>query len=219
MDKIIVLASGGMDSTTLLYHLKDAGHEIKSLTIDYGQRHVKEMECAKIIANELSIEHRCVDLRAITGLFGSNSLTDQSTNVPDGHYEEEQMKQTVVPNRNMILLSVAIAWAISSEFDAVAYAAHSGDHAIYPDCRPEFADAMNSVAGLCDWRKIVLLRPFVEMNKAEIAQRGYELEVPFQHTWTCYKGKEEHCGTCGSCNERKDAFSKIGKEDGVKYKN
>jgi 7-cyano-7-deazaguanine synthase len=217
MNKIIVLSSGGMDSGTLLYHLSDAGNELKALSINYGQRHQKELTCAKIIADKLDIEHQTVDLSSITSLFGSNSLTDFRREVPDGHYEEEQMKQTVVPNRNMIMLSVAIAWAVSSDYDGVAYAAHSGDHAIYPDCRPEFADAMDTAAGLCDWKKIRLHRPFVSMDKIQIARLGRDLGVPFEHTWTCYKGREKHCGTCGACNERKEAFSSIGLIDPVPY--
>jgi 7-cyano-7-deazaguanine synthase len=176
MKKLIVLTSGGMDSATLLYHLKSESKDLRALSIDYGQRHRKEIGCAKILADKLHIEHRSVDLTSVTALFGSNSLTDSARDVPDGHYEEEQMKQTVVPNRNMIMLSVAIAWAISSDFDAVAYAAHSGDHAIYPDCRPEFADAMDMVTGLCDWKKISLHRPFVNMDKIQIAELGHGLE-------------------------------------------
>jgi 7-cyano-7-deazaguanine synthase len=217
MKKLIVLTSGGMDSGTLLYHLKNENRELKALSIDYGQRHKKEINCAKTLAEKLGIEHRIVNLSSIATLFGSNSLTDSTKEVPDGHYEEEQMKQTVVPNRNMIMLSVAIAWAISSDFDAVAYAAHSGDHAIYPDCRPEFADAMDTVTGLCDWKKISLHRPFVSMDKIRIAKLGHELGVPFEHTWTCYKGREKHCGTCGACNERKEAFFAIGIPDPVHY--
>lgn len=217
MNKIILLSSGGMDSTTLLYHLHDAGSEVKTLSFDYGQRHKKEIISARKISVQLGLSHEVVDLTTITHLFGSNSLTDSTTEVPEGHYEASNMKQTIVPNRNMIMLSIAIAWAISSEFDGVAYAAHSGDHAIYPDCRPAFAHAMDAASMLCDWREIKLFRPFVDMSKGDIAKRGLELGVPFERTWTCYKGKELHCGKCGSCTERREAFINLGVVDPTTY--
>jgi 7-cyano-7-deazaguanine synthase len=116
------------------------------------------------------------------------------------------MKATVVPNRNMILLSVAAGWAISSEFDRLAYAAHSGDHAIYPDCRTEFADALDSAIRLADWREVSLYRPFVDHTKADVVTLGAELNVPFENTWSCYKGLDLHCGRCGTCVERREAF-------------
>ena len=194
MLKTVVVYSGGMDSTTLLYHLRDAGHELKAISVNYGQRHVRELEAAKTICAAVDVEHVVADLSAINPLLGDNSLSGRSVDVPEGHYEEESMKLTVVPNRNMIMLSIAIGWAISQKFDAVAYGAHSGDHAIYPDCRPEFANAMDRAAQLCDWRKIKLLRPLVNLDKGDIAQRGAELGVPFELTWTCYKGGEKHGG-------------------------
>ena len=212
-----MVSSGGMDSATLLYHMVDAGHPVKSLSINYGQRHVKEIDYAKRLADHLSIEHAIADLSAINPLLGNNSLSGRDIEIPEGHYEEENMKLTVVPNRNMILLSVAIAWAVSNKFDAVAYGAHSGDHAIYPDCRPEFAEAMDQAAQLCDWNPVKLLRPFVNLDKGDIAHRGSELGVPFEDTWTCYKGLEKHCGKCGACTERKEAFAKHGLEDVTVY--
>ncbi|PHS11528.1 MAG: 7-cyano-7-deazaguanine synthase QueC [Blastopirellula sp.] len=217
MEKVVVVSSGGMDSATLLYHMVDAGHQVKSLSINYGQRHVKEIDFAKRLADHLQIEHAVADISAINHLLGNNSLSGREIDIPEGHYEEESMKLTVVPNRNMILLSVAIAWAVSNKFDAVAYGAHSGDHAIYPDCRPEFAEAMDQAAQLCDWNPVKLLRPFVHLDKGDIAQRGHELGVPFAETWTCYKGQEKHCGKCGACTERKEAFAKHGLKDVTDY--
>jgi len=217
VDKIVVVYSGGMDSTTLLYHLRDAGHELKAISVDYGQRHARELEAARRICADVDVEHVVADLSAINPLLGDNSLSGRKVDVPEGHYEEETMKLTVVPNRNMIMLSVAIGWAISLQFDAVAYGAHSGDHAIYPDCRPEFADAMSRAAQLCDWRPIQLLRPFVDMDKGDIARRGHELGVPFELTWTCYKGQAKHCGKCGACTERREAFAKGGVADPTEY--
>jgi 7-cyano-7-deazaguanine synthase len=217
MPSTVVLLSGGMDSATLLYHLADAGHAVRGISFNYGQKHVRELEAARELCARLDAPHRVADLRAITPLFGANSLTDRAVAVPHGHYEAENMKQTVAPNRNMIMLSLAMAWAISSECDAVAYGAHSGDHAIYPDCRPEFADAMQQAAALCDWRPLELLRPFVEMDKGDIALCGSRLGVPFELTWTCYEGAAVHCGLCGACAERKEAFAKHGLKDATVY--
>ena len=217
MPNTIVVYSGGMDSTTLLYHLRDAGHTVKAISVNYGQRHVRELKAARQICAAIEVEHVIADLSAINPLLGDNSLSGRSVEVPEGHYAEESMKLTVVPNRNMIMLSVAIGWAISQQFDAVAYGAHSGDHAIYPDCRPEFAGAMDQAARLCDWREIELLRPLVHLDKGDIAQRGAELGVPFELTWTCYKGGEKHCGKCGACTERREAFAKYKLPDPTDY--
>lgn len=206
-----------MDSATLLYHLVDAGHEVLALSVDYGQRHVKELESAAYLAAAVKVPHQVADLSAINPLFGKNSLSGREIEIPEGHYAEESMKLTVVPNRNMILLSVSIAWAISNQCQAVAYGAHSGDHAIYPDCRPEFAHAMDEAAKLCDWNPVELWRPFVHLDKGGIAKRGFDLGVPFEHTWTCYKGLEKHCGKCGACTERKEAFLSQGLLDPTEY--
>jgi 7-cyano-7-deazaguanine synthase len=195
-----------MDSTVLLYHLLDAGVEVRALSIDYGQRHKKELVWAKSVCEKLGVEHRVADLTALTPLLAGSSLTSDDIEVPDGHYEEDNMKVTVVPNRNMILLAVATGWAISTKSDSVSYAAHSGDHAIYPDCREEFAQGMDHVMGLADWHSTKLDRPFVAMTKADVAKRGAELGVPFEETWSCYKGLDLHCGRCGTCVERREAF-------------
>jgi 7-cyano-7-deazaguanine synthase len=218
MQKTVVVLSGGMDSATLLYHLADAGHEVKTISVNYGQRHVRELDSAARLSEALDVENVVADLRAINPLLGSsNSLSSTSIDIPEGHYEEESMKLTVVPNRNMIILSVAVGWALSLKYDAVAYGAHSGDHAIYPDCRPEFAEALDRAVQLCDWHSMKLLRPFVGMDKGDIAKRGHELGVPFHLTWTCYKGLERHCGKCGACQERIEAFHKFDLADPVEY--
>jgi len=204
--KYVVIYSGGLDSTVLLHHLHAAGDELAALSVNYGQRHACEIECAKKNCAQLGIEHRVADLTTLAPLLGSNSLTDRNVAVPQGHYTETRMKSTVVPNRNMIMLSVAAGWAIAREADGVAYAAHSGDHAIYPDCRREFADALDAAMRLADWREISLHRPFVNWTKADIAARGAELRVPFANTWSCYEGLDKHCGRCGTCIERREAF-------------
>lgn len=185
MEKVVAIYSGGMDSTVLLYHLQSQGYEVRALSVDYAQRHRKELEHARSISRIIGIPHEVADLRGVTHLLKGSSLTDTGIDVPEGHYAEESMKATVVPNRNMIMLSVALGYAISLEAQFVAYGAHAGDHTIYPDCRPEFAAAINTAALLADWHQVELLRPFIRMTKAEIAKRGAELNVPFELTWSC----------------------------------
>lgn len=217
MGKTVIIHSGGMDSTVLLYQLLNAGDDVLALSIDYGQRHKKELECARSLCKDLGVEHRIADLTSLTPLLAGSSLTSPEIEVPEGHYAEDNMKATVVPNRNMILLSVATGWAISAGAESVSYAAHSGDHAIYPDCREEFAEGMNHVMGLADWQKVALDRPFVSLTKADIVKLGAELGVPFERTWSCYKGGELHCGRCGTCVERREAFYLAGVDDPTIY--
>ncbi len=214
--RIILVYSGGLDSTVLLYHLRQKGHEVRGLGIDYGQRHRKELDAARSICDRLGVEYRVADLNGLRPLLGGSALTDAIA-VPEGHYTDASMKQTVVPNRNMIMLSVAIGWAVSLKYDAVAYAAHAGDHAIYPDCRPEFADAMDRAASLCDWHPMRILRPFVDKTKADLVRLGALLGVPFEMTWSCYNGETLHCGRCGTCVERREAFELAGVEDPTEY--
>ncbi len=217
--KAVVLFSGGLDSTVLSYHLKDQNAELKLLSINYGQRHDCELSSSHKIAKTLNIPHRILELPMLAELLGGSALTDKSIQLPHGHYAEESMKSTVVPNRNMILLSLAAGHAISLKFDTVAYAAHAGDHTIYPDCRPQFTDAMEKALSLSDWSKISLYRPFVNWSKADLVKRGNELGVPFEKTWSCYAGKVEHCGKCGTCIERKEAFELNGLPDPTSYSN
>lgn len=200
----------------LLAHLLAEGREVHCLSVDYGQRHRRELEAARAICAHYGVDHRLADLRALAPLFGSNALTG-GVKVPEGHYEEESMKATVVPNRNMLLISVATAWAVSLRAESVAYGAHGGDHAIYPDCRPEFAEALDRAVRLADWHEVRLERPFVKMDKADIVRRGAELDVPFGLTWSCYVGGERHCGKCGTCVERKEAFRLAGVADPTDY--
>ncbi len=214
----VILLSGGLDSSVLAYSLSSLGIKLKALTLDYGQRHIAEQVAAQKIAANLGIEHRVVSLREVTPLFGDEcSLINESQDIPSGHYEHESMKSTVVPNRNMILLSVATAWSVASEFDGVAYAAHAGDHAIYPDCRPAFADAMTQAISLCDFSPQELIRPFINLTKGDIVRIGASLRVPFEVTWSCYNGRTKHCGTCGTCNERIEAFQLAGVSDATAY--
>lgn len=218
MSKTILIYSGGLDSTVLLYFLKyKLGSEVKCLSVNYGQRHSRELIHASQICHRISTEHRIADLSGCSFLFSGSSQTSPEIPVPEGHYTEESMKATVVPNRNMVMLSLATAWAISTKSRFVAYAAHRGDHAIYPDCREEFANFLNSAIRLCDWHHVELFRPFVSMNKAEIVKLGHQLGVPFSETWSCYKGDHFHCGLCGTCVERKEAFQLAGIPDPTTY--
>ena len=216
--KAVVLFSGGLDSTVLVYHLLNKGADLKLLSIDYGQRHEKELKSSSEIAEFLGLEHEILRLPMLNNLLGGSALTDPSILLPEGHYAEDSMKATVVPNRNMILLSLAAGHAISLQFDTVAYAAHAGDHTIYPDCRPEFATAMDQALKLCDWNTVSLYRPFVQLSKHDLVRKGKELGVPFEKTWSCYAGNDKHCGKCGTCVERKEAFELVGLLDPTEYK-
>lgn len=204
--KTVITFSGGLDSATLLYFLQKQGHRVLAISIDYGQRHRIELDHAARILSHVGVPHEVADLRAITRLLGGSSQTDPSVDVPLGHYEADTMKATVVPNRNMIMLAVATGWAIQQKAENVAYAAHAGDHTIYPDCRPEFAEALATTIGLADWHRVALLRPFVNKTKADIVRLGHELGVPFAWTWSCYQGGMMQCGACGTCIERREAF-------------
>ncbi|MAE53119.1 MAG: 7-cyano-7-deazaguanine synthase QueC [Opitutae bacterium] len=215
--KALVLFSGGLDSTVLATQLKSEGAETRLLSIDYGQRHARELKRAEKIAQALELPQQVLSLPDLGPLLGGSSLTDDKVKLPEGHYAEESMKATVVPNRNMILLALAGGHALSIGFDTIAYAAHAGDHTIYPDCRPEFADAMETALGLADWEKLSLHRPFVHLSKTDLVNKGAELGAPLHLTWSCYAGREIHCGKCGTCVERKEAFALAKIPDPTEY--
>lgn len=213
---VVLIYSGGMDSTVLLYDLAK-NFRVHALSIDYGQRHIKEIEAARAICHGTTASHRVVRLGALRELLKGTCLTDNATEVPEGHYAEESMKKTVVPNRNMIMLAVAAGYAMSIKAGSVAFAAHAGDHAIYPDCRPEFGEAMQQVFKLADWHTLKLMRPYIQKTKTDLVKIGTALGVPFAKTWSCYKGGKVHCGKCGTCVERKEAFHDAGIEDPTEY--
>jgi 7-cyano-7-deazaguanine synthase len=217
----IAVVSGGMDSVTLVYDLLNQGYDVKMLSFDYGQRHRKELNSASYFSGFLNLDHRIVDLKGITNLLSGSALTSTNVTVPDGHYTAETMKITVVPNRNAIMLSIACGWAVSSRAEIVAIAVHSGDHAIYPDCRPAFIGAIESafLIGNEGFRHpfFRIEAPFIAWSKADICRRGIELGVPYEMTWSCYKGGALHCGQCGTCTERAEAFKLVGVNDPTTY--
>lgn len=204
--KTVVVLSGGLDSTTLLYHLMDKGHEVKALSINYQQKHAKELGFAKSICELVSVEHRIVELQGLSAVLNNNALTNSDIDIPTGEYQDGTIQVTTVPNRNMIFLSVAIGWAAALKFNSVAFGAHAGEHTNYPDCKPPFADAMNAAAQVCDWNPIKVHSPFIDWNKGQIVKRGLELGVPFEKTWSCYNGGEIPCGECSTCVDRMQAL-------------
>lgn len=219
--RAVVVFSGGLDSTTLVYDLYSAGTEVSLITVDYGQRHRKEADFAQKTADRLGVPLHLVDLRSVTALLTGSALTDGSVDVPDGHYTDDSMRITVVPNRNALMLDVAVAAAVAGGCDAVAFGAHSGDHAIYPDCRPEFVRAFTAAVRAANEgfvpKDFTVLAPFLDWTKADIVRRGVELGVPYADTWSCYRGGEMHCGRCGTCVERREAFELAGAPDPTAY--
>lgn len=214
--KTLAVVSGGMDSITMLHDLHAQGHELSVVSFNYGQRHVKELEVAKANAEALGLEHKIVDMSFLSQLLDKSALTGD-TDVPEGHYADENMKQTVVPNRNMIMASLAIGMAVNNGQEAVALGVHSGDHAIYPDCRPEFIEKLDAVARIANYEPVQILAPYLDMDKTSIIQRGLEVGVDYSKTWTCYKGGQIACGACGSCQERLEAFENNGIADPLEY--
>ena len=219
MNKAVVLFSGGLDSTALLARAIKEFDLVHALSFDYGQRHGgAELRAAEDVARILAPhEWRLVNIPGVRDLLKGSSQTDDSVPVPLGHYAEESMKATVVPNRNMMMLAIATAYAISLRADAVGYAAHHGDHAIYPDCRPEFVNALGGAIGLADWHHVDLWAPFINKSKAEIVVEGMAHWAPLAMTWSCYSGGSVQCGRCGTCVERREAFAVAGLDDPTTY--
>jgi len=215
--KVVVLCSGGMDSVTALHWARRHHEVVATVSFDYGSKHnPRELPFAAEHAAALGIRHEEVSLRFMDRLFTSDLLSSGGK-IPDGHYEELTMKQTVVPFRNAIMLSVAAGFAESVEAEGLVIAAHGGDHAIYPDCREEFMRAMGEAMRTGTYAGLQLLRPFISMSKGEIAGLGASLGVDYRRTWSCYKGGPVHCGTCGTCVERREAFLQAGVPDPTDY--
>jgi 7-cyano-7-deazaguanine synthase len=213
----VVLLSGGMDSTALLAHAATVGPVAGALSVNYGQRHVKELEAAKAVAARYGVPHFVLDLTSWGSLLTGSALTDASVEVPEGHYAAPNMAVTVVPNRNATMLMAAAGVAESLGADVVLTAVHAGDHAVYPDCRPEFIAAASLAANLGTGGKVSIDAPFVRLSKTEIAVHGTALRAPLELSWSCYKGGERHCGKCGTCVERIEAFRDAGVTDPTEY--
>ena len=216
--KTIVVCSGGLDFVTLAHKVAAEQQLIGLVSFDYGQRHRKELDFAARCASRLSVPHHIIDIASIGGHLSGSALTD-NVEVPDGHYAEETMKATVVPNRNAIMLAIAFGLAAAQKADAVAVAVHGGDHFIYPDCRPGFIDAFQHMQNeaLDGYASVKLLAPYVDVSKAAIVVDGEKHGTPFSETWSCYKGGELHCGRCGTCVERREAFHLAGVPDPTEY--
>lgn len=211
-EKAVLILSGGMDSTTLLYDIVRL-YDVYAISFNYNQRHKRELEMAQKTCQKLNVNHKIVDISSINEILKGSSLTSDNIATPIGKYNEENMKATVVPNRNMILLSLAAGYAISIDIKKLFYGAHAGDHAIYPDCRHEFVIKLAEALKICDWNPIYLIAPYLHKDKGDIAIIGKKLNVDYSLTYSCYEGKEIPCGKCGACNERAEAFAKAEMED------
>jgi len=213
-DSILIL-SGGVDSTTMLYDYKD--RIAMAISFDYGSNHnAREIPFARMHCERLGIRHITIPLSFMSTYFRSSLLSGDDA-IPEGHYADENMKSTVVPFRNGIMLSIAVGMAESNNLQYVMMANHGGDHTIYPDCRPEFVDAFDATAQAGTFNGVRLLSPYTNLTKAQIAARGKELGIDYSETWSCYRGGEHHCGRCGTCVERREAFELAGIDDRTVY--
>jgi 7-cyano-7-deazaguanine synthase len=235
MPSAVVVVSGGLDSVTLLHYIHHTyqKHDLHVVSFDYGQRHKKELEYARYHAALLhAASYRVVDITSITSLLGvSGSSLVSDNDVPEGHYAEVTMKATVVPNRNMIMSSIAAGYAVAVDAEFLALGVHAGDHFIYPDCRPNFFKALNAAIVLGNaefgnvpeeqnpwWRQAdFVVTPWIDRTKTDIARAAKALDVDVSMTWSCYKGGDIHCGKCGTCVERLEAFAEAEIEDQTEY--
>ena len=215
MKNSAIIVSSGMDSITLLYDHKD---EIAlGISFDYGSNHnAREIPFAKMHCERLGIKHITINLDFMHQYFKS-SLLDGAEAIPEGHYADDYMKSTVVPFRNGIMLAIAIGIAESNNLDQVFIANHGGDHTIYPDCRPEFINAIDAAATAGTYNNVKVIAPYTKITKSDIARIGKRLGIDYAETWSCYKGGEVHCGKCGTCVERKEALAEAGIEDKTIY--
>ncbi|MGM9810922.1 MAG: 7-cyano-7-deazaguanine synthase QueC [Paludibacteraceae bacterium] len=215
-DSIIVL-SGGLDSTTLLYEYQS--RIALAVSFDYGSNHNRrELAFAALHCERLGIKHLIIPLDFIHQYFHSSLLSGADA-VPEGNYDDENMRSTVVPFRNGIMLAVAAGLAEDNGLQQIMMANHAGDHAIYPDCRPSFVQAMDHAVQAGTYNGVRLFTPYTNLTKADIARRGKALGIDYSETWSCYKGGEHHCGKCGTCTERIEALREARVEDKTVYEN
>lgn len=204
-----------MDSVTLLYDYRDV--VALAVTFDYGSNHnAREIACARIHCRRLGIEHIVIPLAFVAKYFKSSLLSGADA-IPEGNYDDENMKSTVVPFRNGIMLAVACGIAESRDLRRVMLANHFGDHAIYPDCRRDFVDAMSEAMRCGTYCGVTVFAPYTDITKADIARRGAQLGIDYAETYSCYKGGEHHCGRCGTCRERREALAVAGIADPTLY--
>lgn len=220
-NKAVIIYSGGMDSFTLLNVLLAKGYEVEALSFNYGQRHSKELEFADAVCSMNNVPHRIVNMADVMNPLLQGSSLTSDIDVPEGHYAEDNMKATVVPNRNAIMLMIATGYAVSIGFDRVYTGVHAGDHDVYPDCRAEFIEAMNAVTQIANYTPVSIEAPFLDMDKGDILKHGAQVadltDLDYEYAWTCYNGREEACGKCGACVERLEAFHKMGWHDPLAY--
>jgi len=215
MKDSVIIVSGGMDSITMLYEFKD--RIALGISFDYGSNHnAKEIPLAELHCKRLGIEHITIKLDFMHQYFKS-SLLDGAEAIPEGNYDEENMKSTVVPFRNGIMLSIAAGIAESHDLKYVMLANHGGDHTIYPDCRAEFVENMSKALTAGTFAGVEILAPYTAITKADIARHGKELGIDYAETWSCYKGGDKHCGRCGTCRERREALAEAGIVDTTEY--
>ena len=219
-NKVLAIVSGGLDSTTMLWKLQADGYEVmETISFNYGQRHTKELDGLEKILSAFEeqfgreIESRVVDIRVMRDLAEAGAVMGNEE-LPKQAYDAETQRVTIVPNRNAVFINLAAARAVAMEYRYVAYAAHSNDHSVYPDCRPEFVEAMDRALELANaWTPVNLMAPFVNSSKADIVRVGKELGVPFELTWSCYEGGDRPCLQCGTCIERTSSFVQAGTLD------
>lgn len=215
MKDSVIIVSGGMDSITMLYEFKDC--IALGISFDYGSNHnAREIPYAKLHCERLGIRHITINLGFVHRYFRS-SLLEGSDAIPEGNYNEENMKSTVVPFRNGIMLAIVAGIAESNQLRRVMMANHGGDHTIYPDCRPEFVNAMSAATKAGTFEMVEVWAPYTDISKADIARRGNALSIDYAETWSCYKGGKKHCGKCGTCRERKVALHEAGIADTTEY--
>lgn len=217
--RAIAIVSGGLDSVTMAYYVRVLGYSLHLLSFNYGQRHKKEIDYALMCSADLRSEIDVIDLSAVGALLKGSSLTDASVPVPDGHYAAANMVSTIVPSRNAVMLAIAFSVAVAEHAELVCIGVHGGDHFVYPDCRPEFISVFGKMERLANDGGPALYAPFLHWSKADIVSIGVTLKVPFSKTWSCYKGGEIHCGVCGTCTERKEAFVLADVKDPTTYLN
>lgn len=215
MKDSILIYSGGMDSTTMLYDYKDA--IALAVSFNYGSNHnAKELQCAALHCKRLGTRHIVINLDFMKQYFHS-SLLSGAESIPEGYYASENMRSTVVPFRNGIMIAIAAGLAEDNGLKRIMLANHSGDHAIYPDCRVDFVEAMNQSCQAGTYQHVELFTPYTQWTKTDIARRGKALGIDYAETWSCYKGGERPCGKCGTCVERREALREAGIEDKTEY--